>query len=308
VFDVLVRQAKSPHETMNVNLSWVSVADVLQEALVHIDQGSSVTKKHICFDCNDIEGIRVYTDFYLFKRVLRNVLENSIRFSMSDHPRAFFCASFNELTGGFIIRVFNRINARGGEVTSEFRFSERSEMPVLGLGLGFGRTFLARVNSAVPGQRTKIRVQKNSFALVKITFSGGFALRRIEEISSKDVLGANGLKLFSDNRGFVNEFSSLVAKMGVGLKLRGIGDLVSEFCHDHAPDCLFSPPLYIIEVSQAALSPVDYFGVELHEKMLCRGRYVFISNFRLDKAYEGIGLCVLMDSLDVETFEKLLFI
>jgi signal transduction histidine kinase len=307
MFDVLVKQAQSPHETMNVNLSWVSVADVLQEALAHIDQGSLTTKKHIRFECDDTEGLQVYTDLYLFKRVLRNVLENSIRFSMSDHPRAFFRASFDEVTSRLVIRVFNKINAGEGESTAGLHFAERGEFSFLGLGLGFGRTFLARVNSAVPGQRTKVKVKKNRFALVKITFSDGFALRRIEAASSKDALGANGLTLFSDNRILVGECASLVAKIGVGLKLRGIGDLVSEFCYDHAPNCLISPPVYIIEVSQAALSPVDYFGVELYEKMLCQGSYVFVSNFRLDRAYERLGLCVLRDSLDVETIEKLCF-
>lgn len=287
----ILKKASDSSGAINIKLAWVKLHDVLNGVMEHIGLSSSDLNSMLIDDSSLLADLYVYTDQYLLKRVIRNFIENSIKYSPSGSGGIFL---FIKRKGGRLSLVVTNKISRSKLPETRLDVLKRDSELRLGLGFGVGSGFVRIMSKALPGQKIGFKIFRQTFAVAKIEFKVGFCsvgpprdvrLRTYDRIS-----------LFSDNTVFVNFIAADVASRGLRLDVYGLSELSRQIGFESSAAAQLSESIFVVEVCQNLSSARDFFGDNLYEVVCDFGRFIFVSEAPLDTSFNDLGLVV--ESLD----------
>lgn len=284
VLDAIIGKAENSNDLVRLRLGWIKLMDAVLGAIEQIGVNRVEFPELLSQEIFPIDEVYVYSDPLLLKRVIRNFLENSIKYSSANGR------GINLLLRRKGDRLSLVITNKMGVVSySNFGKEDYDKIGLirLGLGLGVGSRFTRLMNDSLPGHAIQFRQFGSKLAVSRVSFGPNFFSCRSSNIRSS---GAIKVSVFSENNSLVGFVSREAAKNDVPINIYPISDLSEQLQIEIAAGASSLDSLFLVEICQGYLGARDFFGDDLYISMTDFGRFVFISDSDLDSTYQELGV------------------
>jgi hypothetical protein len=306
-FARIVERIRKSSDLIGVRVRWVNLSVLIESAIKGIEVQWPQVRSSLVFEGNIHEWM-LYTDSFLMTRVLRNYIENAIKYSPRDRRLVRIRILRGDTDSDLVLRIVN-LSGRA-EYIDGILFRPIDDQPKIGKGLKVGMEIAHHFVKALPGHflRTKLKLGFGSVVEVKVVRG----LSSLVGLRAQDLYerGDRQFRFFVDSI----ELRLIVARMASSY---GAPIVISETLHFHdwlGRDLVQSAEDFedvcIVEVPVIMVSAVEYFGMDLYDFMMRTGRYIFLAAGRLDKSFDALGVSVNTTSghaAIVDQLEEVLF-
>lgn len=283
VLDAIVSKEEGGRGIVKLKLGWAPLSSVFEAAVEQIGVDSSEYPGLSLIDLPSFDELYLYTDILLLKRVVRNFLENAIKYTSENSDlKLFVRCRGSRLFLILVNKIASRQNLFGKSAAGGGSNSVR-----LGLGLRLGSRFTKVMNDSLPGHRISFRLSNSGFAVSRISFVNGY----FSFATHRNVAGTQlRVSIFSENICLIDLLAREGAKFGLSVNTYSISDLREQVELEAVSGNTSLNSIFLVDVMQPFIDAGDYFGDELFEVMRGFGRFLFISESDLSLTYREIGV------------------